>query len=61
MMTLHRIKRALVDRNLSEVARNIGMHRQQLWLIATGINGNPKDKTIQRISDYLEGEEEEEN
>ena len=53
MMTLEQIKRELRDRNLAEVARRIGMTRQQLWLIATGINGNPTTKTVERISEYL--------
>lgn len=54
MMTLDEIRHDLSDRNISEVARRIGMHRQQLWLIASGINKNPTYETIKRISDYLE-------
>lgn len=54
MMTLEEIRRELSDRNISEVARRIGMHRQQLWLIASGINKNPTYETLKRISDYLE-------
>lgn len=57
MMTLPEIKKRLSDRNLAEVARRIGMRRQQLWLIATGQNGNPSYKTIERIADYLEGDD----
>ena len=45
----------MADRNLSEVARRIGMRRQQLWLIVNGISPNPTIKTIERISEYLEG------
>jgi transcriptional regulator with XRE-family HTH domain len=55
MMTLDEIKKHLSDRNLSEVARRIGMKRQQLWMIATGQNKNPSARTIERISSYLEG------
>ncbi len=54
MLTPDNISKALADRNLSEVARRIGMHRQQLWLIAAGINKNPTAKTLEKISDYLE-------
>lgn len=54
MMTLEEIRRELSDRNISEVARRIGMHRQQLWLISSGINKNPTYETLKRISDYLE-------
>lgn len=54
MLTIKQIKEALADRNLSEVARRIGMRRQQLWLIVNGISPNPTLKTMQRISTYLE-------
>ena len=54
MLTINQIKEALADRNLSEVARRIGMRRQQLWLIVNGISPNPTIKTMERISTYLE-------
>lgn len=54
MLTINQIKEALADRNLSEVARRIGMRRQQLWLIVNGISPNPTLKTMDRISTYLE-------
>lgn len=56
MLTLEKIRARLADRNLSEVARRIGMDRQQLWVIAVGKNDNPTIKTLKRISDYLESE-----
>lgn len=55
MLTVKQIKAAMADRNLSEVARRIGMRRQQLWLIVKGISPNPTIKTLERISEYLEG------
>ena len=55
MLTVKQIKEAMVDRNLSEVARRIGMRRQQLWLIVNGTSPNPTIKTLERISEYLEG------
>jgi DNA-binding phage protein len=57
MMTLLEIKQNLRDKNLAYVAREIGMTRQQLWCIATGVNGNPTYNTLEKISDYLEGAE----
>lgn len=54
MLTINQIKESLADRNLSEVARRIGMRRQQLWLIVNGISPNPTLKTMERISTYLE-------
>jgi transcriptional regulator with XRE-family HTH domain len=53
MMTLQQIRRGLADKNLAEVGRRIGMSRQQLWLIAVGINANPTTKTLEKISEYL--------
>jgi DNA-binding phage protein len=58
-MTLQQCRKALIDRNIAEVARRIGMSRQQLWLIAVGINANPTQNTVKRISDYLESGERE--
>ncbi len=55
LLTLDEIKRRLEDRNLSEVARRVGMNRQQVWLIAAGHNTNPSYETIKRLSDYLTG------
>ena len=54
MLTINQIKEALADRSLAEVARRIGMRRQQLWLIVNGISPNPTLKTMERISTYLE-------
>jgi len=58
MMTLKEIRRALADKNLAYVACRINMSRQQLWAIANGQNGNPTNSTMQRISDYLTGDNE---
>lgn len=55
LLSLPEIQRRLEDRNLSEVARRVGMTRQQVWAIASGINTNPSYETIKRISDYLTG------
>jgi transcriptional regulator with XRE-family HTH domain len=55
LLTLDEIKRRLEDRNLSEIARRVGMRRQQIWLVAAGHNTNPSYETIKRLSDYLTG------
>lgn len=57
MMTLKKIRDELADRNLAEVARRVGMTRQQLWLIVNGINTNPTLRTLERLSDYLSGKD----
>lgn len=56
MLTLPEVRHRLADRNLAEVARRIGMTRQQLWLIVNGQNQNPTIRTLEKISDYLESE-----
>ena len=55
MMTLKEIRDELADRNLAEVARRVGMTRQQLWLIVNGVNTNPTLRTMERLSAYLSG------
>lgn len=57
MKSLQEIIEKMKDRNISKVAGAIGMHRQQLYLIVSGKNKNPKLMTIKRISDYLENNE----
>jgi transcriptional regulator with XRE-family HTH domain len=54
MMTLPQIRKNLKDKNLAFVAGEIGMSRQQLWCIASGVNNNPTQRTLARISKYLE-------
>jgi len=54
MLTAAQVRHALRDRNLALVAREIGMNRQQLWMIATGVT-MPRADTLERISNYLEG------
>lgn len=54
MMGLQEIKDSLKDKNFSEVGRAVNKSRQQIWEIAHGINSNPKTKTLESLSDYLE-------
>lgn len=54
MMTLKEIRQELNGMNLAFVARSVGMSRQKLWAIATGLTANPSVLTAEKISDYLE-------
>ena len=61
MLTIRQIRFELRDRNISKVAREIDMSRQQLWAIANGLTANPTGKTLEKISNYLEaGEDDQE-
>jgi len=54
MKSLEEIVEKMKDRNVSKVAKAIGMHRQQLYRITTGKNKNPRLLTIEKLSKYLE-------
>lgn len=54
MLTKHEVVQELKNRNLSEVARNIGVTRVYLSNIANGGRPNVSWEMIKRISDYLE-------
>jgi DNA-binding phage protein len=54
LLNIDQIRERLADRNLAHVAREIGMKRQQLWLIATSATKNPRADTMLKISNYLE-------
>lgn len=55
MLTLEEIKKKLSDRNISAVAKNIGMTRQFISAVKTGKAPNPSYDTVKKLSDYLEG------
>ena len=46
---------ALADRNLAQVARNLGLHENTVRLIASGKNRKPTLETIEKLADYLLG------
>jgi transcriptional regulator with XRE-family HTH domain len=54
MLCLAEIREKLKDMNLSAVSRSIGMHRQQLWMLANNENSNPTAKTLERLTEYFE-------
>jgi len=55
MLTLPEIQEKLKGTNLSEVARETGIHPSMMWRIANEDGQNPQYKTIKKLSDYLEG------
>lgn len=61
MLTIKEIRFHLRDRNLAQVAREIGMSRQQLHLIANGITQDPRGSTLEKLTEYLEREMDEED
>lgn len=55
MLTLEQIIKKLEDRNLSEVARRVGLTGAYLSAIQRGVKVNPSYETVKKLSDYLEG------
>ena len=54
MLTLPEIQEKLKGTNLSEAARETGIHPSMMWRIANDPDQNPQYKTIKKLSDYLE-------
>lgn len=54
MLNIKQIREALKEASLSECARETGIHYQQVWRIATGIDTNPKYRTLEKLSDWAE-------
>ena len=54
MMTLDQIREKLTDKNLSEVARRIGVTGAYLSAIVRGVKVNPSYEIVKKLSDYLE-------
>lgn len=54
MLTLPEIQEKLKGTNLSEAARETGIHPSMMWRIANEPDQNPQYKTIKKLSDYLE-------
>lgn len=53
-MELNEVKKRLRDRNLAEVARQCGLKRQTVWLIASGTTKNPSYEHVKKLVEYLE-------
>lgn len=54
MLKLEQIIERLKDRNLSAVARAIGVTPAYLSAICRGVTTNPSYEMVKRLSDYLE-------
>lgn len=61
MLTLEKIKQKLEDKNLSVVARRIGLTPAYLSAICRGTAKNPSYAVIKKISEYLDGENDNSN
>lgn len=46
----------LADRNLSKVARNVGLHENTIRGIASSKNKKPALETLEKLADYFAGE-----
>jgi hypothetical protein len=57
MLSLNEIKIKLKDRNLYEVSRRIGVPPTTLWRIANDKGESVAYSTVEKVSNYLTGEE----
>lgn len=53
MMTLEEIQEALAGKNLSEIARKVGVTRSYIHALATGKRLNPSYEMVKKLSDAL--------
>jgi len=56
MLNLEQIRQALKTANLSTCAKETGIHYQQVWRIATGIDKNPQYRTLEKLSYWVEAQ-----
>lgn len=52
---LQQVVAALEDRNLSKVARIVGLHENTVRNIASGKNKKPALETLEKLADHLFG------
>lgn len=53
MRTIEEIRAALKLANLSQVARDTGLHPNQVWRIAAGVDTNPTYKTLAALDGWV--------
>lgn len=53
MLTLKEIVKRLKDADLHQVSMETSLHYQQVWRIANGVDKNPTEKTLSKLSDNL--------
>jgi transcriptional regulator with XRE-family HTH domain len=56
MLNIKQIKEALKTASLSTCAKETGIHYQQVWRIASGIDTNPQYRTLEKLSDWVEAQ-----
>ena len=54
MLTIEALRARLQSANLSQVARDTGLHYNQVWRIATGVDTNPTYKTMARLTEWAQ-------
>lgn len=52
-MTLEEIKKALEDRNLTRVGEALGISKQYLYRIRSGLIKNPGHEKMMKLVEYL--------
>lgn len=57
MLNIQQIRVALKEVNLSTCSKETGIHYQQVWRIASGIDSNPQYRTLEKLSDWVESQE----
>jgi len=55
MLSMKEIRTGLMDRNMSQVARRTGLHKNTVMRIARGEIDDPKYRVVKALSDYMEG------
>lgn len=53
MMSLEQIQEELKERNMSEIAREVGVTGAYLSAIKRGVKVNPSYETVKKLSDAL--------
>ena len=53
MRTLAEMRKALADKNLSQVGRETEIHPNQVWRLANGVDQNPTYKTLEKLDNWL--------
>lgn len=53
MLSLGEIRQGLMARCIARVAEDTGIHYNVVWRIANGVTADPKQITMQKLSDYI--------
>lgn len=55
MLTVEEIIKRLEDREIKQVALNIGVHPNTIYRIVWGLSKSPSHRIVKLLSDYLTG------